>query len=146
MHRRAPSSKIRHFIRCHTCRPCPRNQLQNHRHNHFGAHEHNKIWKLASADLVRPMAIGNPITLAYGNKCTGVDPHQCTPPDLPNRYFCHWQRFFVTPMASSRNEITVHTCIRTHLMVFRRRRVGQCHRNCYCYRNAVRYVTLVRTE
>ena len=35
--------KVRHCVRCQPCRPCPRNKLQNHHCNYFGAHEHNKL-------------------------------------------------------------------------------------------------------
>ena len=72
MHIRAPSSKVYFVALCFTCCPAPENQLQIHatKYEAPGPLYHfdfsfeklaRKLWELAFADLLRPMAIGLPI-------------------------------------------------------------------------------------
>ena len=66
--------------------------------NYFGAHGPYTLWELASAKLLRTIAIGHPITWRHGNKCIGFDPHQWEQPTVARldtlimRHATIWQR------------------------------------------------------
>ena len=65
-------------VRCHTCRPAPANQLQIHATRYEAPGLLLQTRGASTRQMLRPLAIGHPITRPHGNGCIGVNPHRGT--------------------------------------------------------------------
>ena len=75
MHRRAQRGKVQSVYDAKRATRAPAINYKITIATTLGHTGTNKLWALASADVLRPMAIGHPITRPHGRGCIGVYPH-----------------------------------------------------------------------